>query len=99
MPGNNPPSARHAQLVAVLEAASATPIGMTIFTNDPTRARAALYRARMVENNPAYADLQFRAWPYEDGDLVICHSGVSTKKPNNLGSIDLDGILNLNLEG
>jgi hypothetical protein len=67
--------------------------------NDITRARAALYRARATENNPAYADLQFREWPYDEGNLVICHGGrAPERRPNNLGSIDLGGILDLDID-
>jgi hypothetical protein len=91
------PSKQHDQLVAILETASNEPIGIVLMTNDATKARAALYRARMAENNPAYSDLQFRIWPYEDGDLVVCH-GQRAKPPNNLGDIDLGGILDLDLE-
>lgn len=89
----------HERLVAVLEAARCEPIGLVLVTNDSTRARAALYRARTVENNPAYNDLQFRMWPYEDGDLIICHDAkLPPQRPNNLGSIDLSGILQLDLD-
>ena len=90
---------QHDQLIAILHAALAEPIGLVLATDDPTRARAALYRARMTENNPDLADLQIRMWPYEEGDLIICHSSKApASKPNNLGSIDLSGVLDLNLE-
>lgn len=93
------PARQHDQFVAVLEAAANEPIGIVLVTNDPVRCRAALYRARMTENNPRYADLQFRMWPYEDGDLVICHEQTApAPKATNLGSIDLGGILDLDLE-
>jgi hypothetical protein len=89
----------HDQLIAVLEAARSEPIGIVIMTNDVTKTRAALYRARAAENNPAFADLQFRSWPYDEGNLVICHGGaVPPLHPNNLGPIDLDGILDLDLD-
>lgn len=93
------PGKQHDQLLAILEAAANEPIGIVIFTNDTNRARAALYRTRMAENNPRYADLQFRIWPYEDGDLVICHDQrLPRSAPTNLGDIDLGGILDLDLE-
>lgn len=89
----------HDQLVAILEAARCEPIGIVLVVNDPVRARAALYRARTVENNPAYSDLQFRVWPHEDGDLVICHDArLPRQTPNNLGRIDLTGVLELDLD-
>lgn len=91
------PGKQHDQLVAILEAASAEPIGLVLVTSDTTRARAALYRARMLENNPAYADLQFRVWPYDDGDLIVCH-GSRPQPANNHGDIDLGSILDLDLE-
>lgn len=86
------------QFLAILEAATVEPIGLVLMTNDTTKARAALYRARAASNNPAYANLQFRVWPYEDGDLVICHAQNVKTPPNNLGDIDLGGILDLDLE-
>ena len=93
------PAKQHELLVALLEAARCEEIGVVVISSDPVRARAALYRARATENNPNYADLQFRMWPYEDGDLIICHGGqVPNTKPNNLGSIDLSGVLDLDIE-
>lgn len=89
----------HDQLVAILECARNEPIGVVLSTNDVTLARADLYRARTKENNPEYADLQFRMWPYEDGNLIICHARrTPVDAPNNFGNIDLGNILDLDLE-
>lgn len=91
------PGKQHDLLVAILEAARCEPIGIVIQTNDTVRARMALYRARALENNREYADLQFRQWA-EDGDLVICHNQKAPAKPNNLGQLDLSGVLDLDLD-
>lgn len=88
---------KHEELVTLLEAARCEPIGIVLMTSDPSAARAVLYRARSRESNPEYADLQFRAWPYEEGNLIICH-GQAKPASTNLGDIDLGGILNLDLD-
>lgn len=88
----------HDQLVAILEAARNEPIGLVVMTNDVTLARADLYRARAKENNPEYSRLQFRAWPYDEGNLVICHAQrTPTDAPDNVGDIDLGDILDLDI--
>lgn len=91
------PAKNHEAMVAILEAAACEPIGIVLMVSDTTKARAALYRARISEKNPRYDALQFRMWPYEDGNLVVCHQA-PTPKPNNLGNIDLGGILDLDLD-
>lgn len=91
------PGKQHDLFIAILEAARCEPIGIVLQCDDPMRARAALYSARRIENNPIYADLQFRAWPYDEGNLVICHSS-KPPPPNNLGDIDLAGVLDLDLD-
>jgi hypothetical protein len=93
------PGKQHSELISILETAANEPIGIVIATDNIVKTRAALYRARVDEKNPAYADLQFRVWPYEDGDLIICHNQrPRSRGPTNLGDIDLDNILDLNLE-
>lgn len=92
MPGKN-----HDLTLAILEAAVAEPIGLVLMCSDPTKARMALYATRKAVNDPEFNRLQFRMWPYEDGNLVICHEAPAPK-PNNLGAIDLGGILDLDLD-
>lgn len=92
MPGKN-----HDQLLAVLHAALEEPIGIVIQTNDTVRAKMSLYRCRAAAEDPALAELQIRTSPFSDGDLIICHS-LKTPQPKastDLGTVDLQGILNL----
>lgn len=62
-----------ALLLVLLQAAEAESYGLLLRTSDFPRARAALYKARADAGPGAFANLQFRASPFPEGDLVICH--------------------------
>ncbi len=59
------------ELIPLLYQALAEPIGLVLRTSDWRRARQQLYAARVQAADGALVGLQFRAWPGEDGDLVI----------------------------
>jgi hypothetical protein len=67
-----------AHLTGLLYSALAEPIGLLLSASDRNRARQALYQARVQAADPALAELQIRASPWPEGDLVICHRRVLT---------------------
>lgn len=59
-------------LIELLYAAAAKPIGLLIETSDPLRLRQALYQARASMNDPALDDLSFIVSPYSPtGQLFV----------------------------
>jgi hypothetical protein len=80
------------ELLAILQSAMAEPIGLVLRTSDPTRARAALYKARAEAQDPQLACLQIRTSPFPDGNLVICKGPAPLgprRLPVDLGDLDL----------
>lgn len=68
-------------LLTILQAALDEPIGLLLRTSDPSRARAALYKARADAGaDPALSALQIRISPFDDGDLVICHPQATKRR-------------------
>ena len=64
-------------IAALLYEALAAPIGLICQASpDFEKARAKLYATRTKLGDPALASLQFRASPFEDGNLVITKSTV-----------------------
>lgn len=59
------------QLLELLYAALAQPIGLVLHTSDTEQARQALYRARTRASDPALDVLQFKVGVCTDGDLTI----------------------------
>lgn len=58
---------------ALLYEALAEPIGLLCqATPDFERGRQRLYQTRRALGDPALEVLQFRASPFEDGNLIIC---------------------------
>lgn len=63
------------QLVMLLGLALASPHGIVLATNDPQRAKQALYQARSKAHRPAFASLSFRTSPVSpDDELYIVKS-------------------------
>lgn len=65
----------------LLYEALASPAGLLLKTNDPGRARAALYTARRKAEDRTLAGLQFRFCPPQyDGDLMIVKGPMPDEK-------------------
>lgn len=91
------PAKNHDELLSILQMALEEPLGIVIQTSDTTRAKMQLYRCRAVANDPSLAVLQIRTSPFEEGDLIICHSNRTPqpKPATNLAGIDLGTVLGL----
>lgn len=76
--------------LSILTLAEGEPIGLLLSVSDFDRARAGLYQAR-TKVPGRFGDLQFRASPFPDGNLVICRAGVQapaqTITPTRRGAI------------
>lgn len=61
----------HEELVSTLYLALAEPIGLLLASDNPTRGREALYRARAKANDEDLARLQIRLVDWPDGQIAI----------------------------
>jgi hypothetical protein len=69
------PSITDANCVAVLNAAASAELGLVIRTNDPVRARTALYSARLKIADTELQGLQIRVSPNDpEGEIWLINT-------------------------
>lgn len=67
-------------LQLILYQALGEPVGLELVVSDFSLARAKLYRARELAQDPDLSQLQFRASPWRDDGLVICKGAAVVPK-------------------
>ena len=75
------PSVSNDTLIALLYQAVESDIGILLQVSDLTQARARFYKIRADLKDPVLECLQFRASPFEDGNLVIIRTTPVAKPP------------------
>ncbi len=85
----------HQVWLEIMYQALASPVGLLLQVSDLQRARVRFYQTRRAALDPELNRLQFRASPFEGGNLVICKGAVAppvrrTPSGPSLQDLDLD---------